>query len=65
MTAPPSAHARREGIGRALYEAAVVEITMRKAVRIEVTSEITVRNANAFSRALGFEQASYRFVAGT
>ena len=55
--------ARREGIGRALFEAAAAEIVKRKIDRIEAMSEIEVRNANGFYRALGLGQASYRFVA--
>ena len=54
--------ARREGIGRALYEAAVAEIAKHDVDRIEAMSEIEVRNANGFYRALGLSQASYRFV---
>lgn len=54
---------RRAGIGRALYEAASDEWAKRKVTIIEAMSEIAVRNANGFFRALGFEQASYRFVA--
>jgi N-acetylglutamate synthase-like GNAT family acetyltransferase len=55
--------ARRRGVGRALYDAANAEMRRRKIVAIEAMSEIEVRNANGFYRAMGLKQASYRFVA--
>ena len=55
--------ARRRGVGRALYDAALAEMRRRKVVAIEAMSEIEVRNANGFYRAMGLKQASYLFVA--
>jgi ribosomal protein S18 acetylase RimI-like enzyme len=52
---------RRHGIGRALYEAALAEFRKRKVHSIEAMSDIEVRNANGFYRALGLKQVSYRF----
>lgn len=51
----------RRGIGRALYEAALSEFRKRKVQTVEAMSDIEIRNANGFYRALGFMQASYRF----
>jgi ribosomal protein S18 acetylase RimI-like enzyme len=53
---------RRRGIGRALLEAAATRLADRGCVDIEVMSTIEVANANAFLRACGFREASYRFV---
>jgi ribosomal protein S18 acetylase RimI-like enzyme len=52
---------RRRGIGRALYEMALSEFRKRKVRDVEIMSDIEVRNANGFYRALGLKQASYRF----
>jgi ribosomal protein S18 acetylase RimI-like enzyme len=52
---------RRRGIGRALYEMALSEFRNRKVQAVEAMSDIEVRNANGFYRALGLKQASYRF----
>jgi len=52
---------RRQGVGRALYDAALTEFRKRKAGAVEAMSDIEVRNANGFYRRLGLEQASYRF----
>jgi len=54
---------RRAGVGRALYGAALAEFGQRKVRSVEAMSDIEVRNANAFYRALGLNQASYRFAA--
>jgi ribosomal protein S18 acetylase RimI-like enzyme len=54
---------RRHGVGRALYKAALAEFGKRKVRSVEAMSDIEVRNANAFYRALGLKQASYRFAA--
>ncbi len=54
---------RRSGVGRALYEAALAEFKKHKARSVEAMSDIEVRNANAFYRALDLKQASYRFAA--
>jgi ribosomal protein S18 acetylase RimI-like enzyme len=53
---------RRRGVGRALYDAALSEFTKQKIRCVEAMSDIEVRNANGFYRALGLKQASYRFV---
>jgi ribosomal protein S18 acetylase RimI-like enzyme len=53
--------ARRRGVGRALYEAAMAEFGTRKIQEIEAMSDIEVRNANSFYRSLGLKQCSYRF----
>lgn len=52
---------RRRGIGRALYEMALSEFRKRNVQAVEAMSDIEVRNANGFYRALGLKQASYRF----
>jgi N-acetylglutamate synthase-like GNAT family acetyltransferase len=52
---------RRQGVGRALYEAASALIERQKVDRIEIMSDIAVRNVNGFYRAIGLEQTSYRF----
>ncbi|WBO21575.1 GNAT family N-acetyltransferase [Sphingomonas abietis] len=56
-------HDRRDGVGKALYEAVVEEFGKRKVGLIEGMSDIEIRNANGFLRALGLRQVSYRFVA--
>lgn len=53
---------RRKGIGKALYAAVVDEFGKRGVRLIEGMSDIEIRNANGFFRALGMQQASYRFV---
>jgi ribosomal protein S18 acetylase RimI-like enzyme len=55
---------RRKGIGKALYEAAVEEFGKRGIRLVEGMSGIEIRNANGFFRALGLQQASYRFASG-
>ena len=52
---------RREGIGRLLMDAAMAAIADADCAAVELFSDIRIRNANGFFRALGFEQASYRF----
>ena len=52
---------RRRGAGRALYEMALSAFRKRKVQAVEAMSDIEVRNANGFYRALGLKQASYRF----
>jgi N-acetylglutamate synthase-like GNAT family acetyltransferase len=54
---------RRSGVGRALYEAALAEFKRHKVRSVEAMSVIEVLNANAFYRALGLKQTSYRFAA--
>lgn len=54
---------RRAGVGQMLFNAAAALFASRKIARVEMMSDIAVRNANGFLRALGLEQASYRFVA--
>ncbi len=54
--------ARRQGIGRALVDAARAAMIDQGCATIEAMSDIEVRNANGFYRALGFAQQSYRFV---
>lgn len=53
---------RRRGTGRALVEAVRADMAAAGCTTCEAMSEIEVRNANGFFRALGFEQQSYRFV---
>jgi N-acetylglutamate synthase-like GNAT family acetyltransferase len=53
--------ARRAGVGRALYDAFSQRAAGAGCVSVEAMSEIAVRNANGFFRALGLGQASYRF----
>lgn len=52
---------RREGIGRALYDAAAMAIGKRGISTIEAMSDVAVRNANGFYRAIGLAQIGYRF----
>ncbi len=52
---------RRRGIGRALFDAASSDFAKRKVTEVETISEIAVRNANGFYRAVGLEQIGYRF----
>jgi len=52
---------RREGIGRLLMDAAMAAVADAGCAAVELFSDISIRNANGFFRALGFEQASYRF----
>ncbi len=46
-----------------LYGAVVEEFTKRKVRLVEGMSDIEIRNANGFLRALGLRQAGYRFLA--
>lgn len=55
---------RRQGIGRALVDGARSAMIDQGCTKVEAMSDIEVRNANSFFRALGFEQKSYRFVSG-
>jgi N-acetylglutamate synthase-like GNAT family acetyltransferase len=52
---------RRRGTGRALYEMALSQFKRRKVRAVEAMTDIEVRNASGFYRALGLKQASYRF----
>lgn len=53
---------RRRGTGRELIEAVSSDMAAAGCETCEAMSDIEVRNANGFFRALGFEQQSYRFV---
>ena len=53
---------QRNGLGRALVQAASAMIAKQGCLTMEAMSDIEVRNANGFYRALGFQQTSYRFV---
>ena len=53
---------RRQGIGRALVDGARSAMVDQGCTQVEAISDIEVRNANGFFRALAFEQKSYRFV---
>jgi ribosomal protein S18 acetylase RimI-like enzyme len=53
---------RRQGLGRALVEAARSAMVARGCTAVEAMSDIEVRNVNGFYRALGFKEKSYRFV---
>lgn len=55
---------RREGVGRALVEAARNRLDGQGCKRVEAMSDIDLRNAHGFFRALGFRQQSYRFTVG-
>lgn len=55
-----AATARREGVGRALVDAAIGAAAGCDA--LEIASEIAVRNANGFLRSAGFAQSGYFFV---
>ncbi|WP_447763780.1 GNAT family N-acetyltransferase [Sphingopyxis panaciterrae] len=52
---------RRQGVGRALIEAATVEFAKAGCQSIEVMSDIDIRSAHGFFRRVGFEETSYRF----
>jgi N-acetylglutamate synthase-like GNAT family acetyltransferase len=52
---------QRQGVGRLLVDAAQAALTKQGCVLVEAVSDIAIRNAHAFFRKLGFEQASYRF----
>jgi N-acetylglutamate synthase-like GNAT family acetyltransferase len=52
---------RHQGLGRRLVEAAQDAFKRAGVDRIEVMSDITMRNNHSFFRKLGFDQASYRF----
>lgn len=55
---------RRQGIGRALIEAARTFLEKQDCTVVEMMSAIELRNANGFLRALGFQRHSYRFTIG-
>ena len=52
---------RRQQIGTQLLRAAEKALVKRGCSRLEVLSDIDIRNAHGFFRTLGFEQTSYRF----
>ncbi len=52
---------RRQGIGAKLLGAALAELAKAKCDRVEVISDIDLKNSHNFFRSTGFEQASYRF----
>lgn len=52
---------RREGVGRALIEAAGLLLAKAGCVGIEAMSDIDIRSAHGFFRRIGFEETSYRF----
>lgn len=56
------ADSRLQGVGRKLYERAAEDFRQRKVMSVEGMSEIEVRNANAFYRAIGLQQSGYQFV---
>jgi GNAT superfamily N-acetyltransferase len=53
--------ARRQGIGRALIEAAEERMIQRGCGLVEVTSNVKLRAAHAFYAKMGFERTSHRF----
>lgn len=52
---------RREGVGRALVEAAGLLLAKEGCIGIEAMSDIDIRSAHGFFRRIGFEETSYRF----
>ncbi|QNA85231.1 GNAT family N-acetyltransferase [Sphingomonas sp. So64.6b] len=56
-----SRNEQRQGVGRLLVDAAQAALTKQGCALVEAVSDIAIRNAHAFFRKLGFEQASYRF----
>ncbi|HEX8063729.1 MAG TPA: GNAT family N-acetyltransferase, partial [Allosphingosinicella sp.] len=52
---------RRNGVGRALAEAACEEMRAKGCGLVEVTSNVDLSGAHGFYRRLGFERTSYRF----
>ncbi|KQR84156.1 GNAT family N-acetyltransferase [Sphingomonas sp. Leaf343] len=54
--------ARRQGVGRAMVDAARAALIDRGCESVEAVGVIAVRNVNGFYRAMGFEQQGYRFV---
>jgi len=52
---------RRRGIAKALFENVSAALGKSGCTRVEVMSDIEIRNAHGFFRALKFEQTSYRF----
>lgn len=56
-----AARARRQGIGRALIEAAKKRMAQRGCGLVEVTSNVKLRAAHAFYAKIGFERTSQRF----
>jgi len=53
---------RRRGVGRMLIDSASEALASEGCGRIEVMSDIDIRNVHGFFEALAFERASYRFV---
>lgn len=52
---------RREGVGRALVDAATAMMVKAGCESVEAMSDIEIRSAHGFFRKLGFEETSYRF----
>lgn len=52
---------RRQGVGRALIEAAAADLAGAGAASIEAMSDIAIKSAHGFFRRVGFEETSYRF----
>jgi len=52
---------RRRGIAKALFETVYAAFGKAGCTRVEAMSDIEIRNAHGFFRALRFEQTSYRF----
>ncbi|MEI4508650.1 GNAT family N-acetyltransferase [Sphingopyxis sp. CCNWLW2] len=52
---------RREGVGRALIEAAAALMAKAGCESVEAMSDIDIRSAHGFFRKLGFAETSYRF----
>jgi len=52
---------RREGIGRALVDAAALVLAKAGCIGMDAMSDIDIRSAHGFFRRTGFEERSYRF----
>lgn len=52
---------RREGVGRALIDAAAALLAKAGCESVEAMSDIEIRSAHGFFRKLGFKETSYRF----